>query len=297
MEIRKKLDEICGMVEENVPLSSLTGFRTGGPARYLLSPRDICEANKILSLSAGTGIPLLVIGNGTNLLISDEGFEGIVLTTKNLNHICVENQQVICESGVHLSTLLKTCLISSLAGSEFLAGIPGTVGGAVISNAGLKTVWFSEIIKELEVLPIGGGKSYILSRREIDFRYRSSGLENVFIYRVSIQLQKGESEKIRKEINRHMEKRLLSQPLEYPSAGSVFKNPPGHFAGELIEKCGLKGLCKGGACISEKHANFIVNKSEATSAEIYSLINIVKEKVKRVYNINLETEIKIVGKF
>jgi len=297
MEIRKRLDEICSLVQENVPLSSLTSFRTGGPARYLVTPGDVSEVEAVLFFTTENNIPLLTIGKATNILVSDRGFDGIVLTTQRLNRISVENERVRCESGVRLSNLIKTSLTHSLTGAEFLAGIPGTVGGAVISNAGLKTVWLSEILKEVEILPITGGKPYTLARSEIDFGYRSSGLEDVFICKAEVVLKEGTKERIQKEINGHMEKRMLSQPLEYASAGSIFKNPEGFFAGELIEKCGMKGECFGDACISEKHANFIINKGKSTSEDIYRMIKSVKEKVKRVYNINLETEIKIIGEF
>jgi UDP-N-acetylmuramate dehydrogenase len=296
-DIRKRLDKICSMVEENVPMSSLTSFRTGGPAGYLVTPGNMSEVEAVLSFATENNIPLLTIGRATNILVSDRGFDGIVLATQRLNRISVENESIRCESGVRLSTLIKTSLAHSLTGAEFLAGIPGTLGGAVISNAGLKTVWLSEILKEIEVLPIGGGKPYTLPCNEIDFGYRSSGIEDLFICKVEVTLKEGTKERIQEEINGYMEKRMLSQPLEYASAGSVFKNPPGHFAGELIEKCGLKGYCKGDACTSEKHANFIINKGNATSEDIYRVIKSVKEKIKRVYNINLETEIRIVGKF
>jgi len=296
-ETRKNLDKISRMVQENVPLASLTSFRTGGPARYLLSPVDIKEAETILSSAAGNKLPLLVIGNGTNILVSDGGFAGIVLTTQRLNRMLVENERVICEPGVRLSSLVKTSLIHCLTGAEFLAGVPGTVGGAVISNAGLKTMWFSEIIEEVEVLPITGGSPHRLSRREINFGYRTSGLADVFICGTELRLKKGAEEEIKDAIAGHMKKRMSSQPLEYASAGSIFKNPPGAFAGELIEKCGMKGLCRGDAFVSDKHANFIVNKGNAKSGDIYGLIEDVREKVKKVYNIELELEIKLVGRF
>ncbi len=297
MEIKNRLEGICGAVRENVPMSALTSFKTGGPARYLLSPADNVEAEKILSFSAENNIPVLIIGNATNILVSDEGFDGIVLATQKLNRIFSASERIICESGVKISTLIKASMENSLSGTEFLAGIPGTVGGAVISNAGLKTLWLSEILTKIEVLPLSGGKSLTLPREKIAFEYRTSGLENVFICKVEIQMAKGAREKIKESIAGHMKKRQLSQPLDYASAGSVFKNPPGFFAGEMIEKCGLKGYARGDACVSEKHANFIVNKGRVKSADIYGLIGDIRENVRKVYNIELELEIKLVGKF
>lgn len=298
-KIRKKLEAICGMVQENVSFTSLTNFKTGGPARYLVSPEDLQEIEAVLSFSAENSIPLLIIGNGTNILVSDDGFQGIVVTTRRLNRILVddENELVVCEPGVRLSTLLKTCITHRFTGAEFLAGIPGTVGGGIISNAGLKILWLSKIIKEIEVVRMTGGIPYLLSRQEINFGYRTSNLEDIFICRAEVQIKKESTERIKELIAGYMKKRIASQPLEYPSAGSIFKNPPGFFAGELIDRCGMKGVSRGGACVSEKHANFIINKGNATSSDIYGLIEDIRNKVEKVYNLKLEPEIKIIGRF
>jgi len=284
-------------VEENVPLSSVTSFRTGGPARYFVAPANREEAQAAVSAAERARLPLLVMGNATNILVSDGGFPGFVLSTQNLNKVKVEGEKVICEAGAPVHSLIKNAVENSLAGVEFLAGIPGTVGGAVISNAGLKEEWISGILEEIEVLRLADNRVRVLRRKDIDFGYRSSGLEGVLILNITLNLEKGDREEIKEKVGANMKRRRETQPLEYPSAGSIFKNPPGMFAGEMIEKCGLKGYSIGGACVSEKHANFIVNKGGAKSEEIYRLIGFVREKVKKVYNVELETEIELVGRF
>jgi len=296
-EIKNALKEICKDTVENFPLSYITGFRTGGPARFFVSPSDIEEIKKILYVCRRYNLPLLVIGRGTNILISDKGFDGVVISTKNLNKIKVENNNIYCQAGVLLSTILKTCIKRSLKGLEFLSGIPGTAGGALMSNAGLKKEWISERIESVDVVSLLDIKEQKLPKEGINFGYRTGGLEGYLIAGALFHLEKGKTEEIKMAIADYMKKRIETQPLEYPSAGSVFKNPPGLFAGMLIENCGLKGFSAGGASISDKHANFIINKGNATSEDIYKIICKVKEEVKRVYNIELETEIKIIGSF
>ncbi len=284
-------------VEEKVPLASLTSFRTGGPARYFAAPADREETQAVVAAAEKYHEPLLILGNGTNILVSDEGFPGVVLSTQNLNKITVEGEKITCGAGVRLQSLIKTALEHSLAGMEFLAGIPGTAGGAVISNAGLKEEWISGILEEIEVLRLADNQVQKIHRQYIDFKYRNSGLENVLILSITLNLKKGDKKEIQKKITENIKKRMESQPLEYPSAGSVFKNPTGMFAGQMIEMCGLKGYGIGGARVSEKHANFIVNAGGAKSLDIYRLIGFVREKVKKVYNVELETEIRMVGRF
>jgi len=295
--IKNALQEICKDTAENFPLSYITSLKTGGPARFFVSPYNTEEIKKILDVCRRYNLPLLVVGKGTNLLISDKGFDGVVISTKNLNKIQAENNTIYCQAGVLLSAVLKTCIVKSLKGLEFLSGIPGTAGGAVISNAGLKKEWISEKIVSVDVISLVDIKELTLPKEDITFGYRTCRLEGYFIAGVLFRPEKGKREKIKMAIADYMKKRIKTQPLEYPSAGSVFKNPPGLFAGMLIEKCGLKGYSIGGASISDKHANFIINKGNATSEDIYKIICKVKEEVKRVYNIKLETEIKIIGSF
>lgn len=296
-EIRRVLKEICSNVKEKFPLSTITSFKTGGPASFFVSPDNIETVKKIITLSKEYKIPILFIGRATNVLISDKGFEGIVISTENLNKITVEKNYIYCQAGTTISGLLKVCIKESLKGIEFLSGIPGTVGGAVISNAGLKKEWISEYIVKVDGISLKDVEEKEIKREEIKFDYRSSGLEGYFIGGALLRLDKGEQKKIRENIRDYIKMRRKTQPLGYPSAGSIFKNPERYFAGEIIEKCGLKGYSIGGACVSEKHANFIINKGNATSEDIYKLICHIKECVKKMYNIELETEIKIIGSF
>ncbi|MCX8081815.1 MAG: UDP-N-acetylmuramate dehydrogenase [bacterium] len=295
--IKKDLNIISKNVQEDFPLHTLTSFKTGGPARFLITPSDVEEAKKIIACCKQYNTPLLIIGMGTNMLISDNGFDGVVLSTQGLKEVLVEKTSVYSQSGVLLSTLLNICIMESLSGLEFLAGIPGTAGGAIMSNAGLKEEWISKKIVSVTVFHLSSLKEETILKEKIQFGYRKSGLEKYFITGALFSLNKGKQEEIKHNISMYMKQRIKTQPLEYPSAGSVFKNPPGLFAGKLIEDCGLKGYSIGGACISEKHANFIINKGSATSEDIYKLICTVKERVKKMYNIELETEIKIIGSF
>lgn len=295
--IKEILGKVCSSIQENFPLSAITGFKTGGPARFFVSPSDIEEIKEVIAICNRYKIPLIIVGKGTNILISDNGFDGIVLCTKNFNKMVIEGTDIYCQSGTLLSTLLKISIEKELKGIEFLSGIPGTTGGAIISNAGLKDVWISEKVVRVDVISLSNGQEKSLKRKDINFGYRTSGLENYFISGALFHLTNGVKEEIKKTIAEYMKKRIATQPLGYPSAGSIFKNPPGLFAGMLIEKCGLKGYSIGGASISEKHANFVINKGRGTSEDIYKLILIVKEQVKKMYNIELETEIKIIGSF
>jgi len=239
----------------------------------------------------------MLLGKGTNTLVSDKGFDGVVVLTENLNRIFVRENRILCESGAKISALVKTAVRNSLGGIEFLAGIPGTVGGALISNAGLKNTWISQIVGEVYVLSPDNFEIKNIGKEEASFGYRKSGLEKFFIYRAVLILNKSEKGEIKKNVRSNMEKRIAKQPIESCSAGSVFKNPEGAFAGELIEKAGLKGYCAGGAKISTKHSNFIINTGTATSQDIYAIIKTVQKKVKDIYNIELEPEIKIIGDF
>lgn len=296
-KFKQILNVISKDIYENFPLSKLTSFKTGGPAKFLVSPANTEEVKKVIICCREYHIPFLIIGRGTNILISDNGFDGIVISTRKFNTLKVDGCEIYCQSGVLLSSLLKKCITESLSGLEFLAGIPGTTGGAIISNAGLKEQWISERTVKVDVISVSDVQERTLIRENICFGYRTSGLEGYFIAGMVFHMDKGDKEEIKKTISEYMKKRLATQPVEYPSAGSIFKNPPGLFAGKLIEECGLKGYNIGGAFISEKHANFIINKGGATSEDIYKLIYYIKRQVKKMYNIELETEIKIIGNF
>lgn len=296
--IKKEFLKIVGdRYKENFSLSSYTSFKTGGAAKYLVSPINLEEVRKIFLVSKNYNLPLIILGKGTNVLVSDEGFDGVVLLTENLNKLFIQNNKLISESGVRISSLIKTAITNCLGGIEFLAGIPGSVGGAVISNAGLKSLWVSHIIEEIDMVSL---EDFVVKKRkkeEISFEYRRSGLENFFIHKVVFNLRRSTSNEIKKTIYSYLNQRTLRQPVGICSAGSVFKNPNGYFAGKLIEEAGLKEYSQGGARVSEKHANFIVATRNAKSQDIYKIIRIIQNKVKELHNINLQLEIKLIGNF
>jgi len=284
-------------VKENTLLSQFTSFKTGGIAKIIVFPENKEEVKDIFYLSEKYQKDILILGKGTNILISDYGFDGVIISTLLLKKITKKENFIISESGVLISSLLNFCLKNNSGGIEFLSGIPGTIGGALITNAGLKKEWIGEKVEWVEIYDKKKKDFEILKREEIKFSYRDSNLKNMFIINACLRTEKKRKEEIKNKIQNYMKERIEKQPLRENSAGSVFKNPENFYAGELIEKCGLKGYCIGDACISERHANFIINKGKAKSSDIYNLIKIIQNKVKEKFRVELELEIKIIGKF
>ena len=240
-------------------------------------------------------IPTLILGNGSNVLISDQGFEGIVIRLKGEFCVYTFSEDIVkTGAGVPLGGLIQKCLERKLSGLEYLNGIPGTIGGALISNAGTNQHWIGDMVVDVDVLS-DMGHVQVLKKEDLKFYYRGSSLENRIILASTLCLKKAQKNDILNTINEITNHRLKSQPLDEWNAGSIFKNPPGQSVGKLIEKAGLKGLKFGGAKVSEKHANFIVNVGDAKSSDVRSLIGMIKNKVKEMFNINLELEIKIIG--
>ncbi len=282
---------------KNSPLSEYTSFKCGGKAKYLIYPKSIEEVIKIIEISKNFNEKFLILGKGTNVLISDNGFDGIVISTLKMKNFKIKDNRIECECGLKTSDLLKICIENSLSGLEFLSGIPGTIGGAIKNNAGLKNEWTLEKINYVEFLKTNTFEIIKKEKKEIFFDYRKSEFEsNIFIWKGEFLLKKERKEIIKKKINEYMERRKKTQPFGY-SAGSIFKNPYPHYAGELIEKCGLKGYSIGDCYISEKHANFIINKGNGKAEEIYKLIKLIQKKVYEKFNIQLELEIQLIGEF
>lgn len=281
---------------KDFPLSQYTSFRCGGKAKYLIYPETIEEVVKIVKISKNYKKNFIFLGRGTNVLISDNGFDGIVISTLKMRNFILKENKIVCECGLKISEILSICIKNSLTGLEFLAGIPGTIGGGIKSNAGLKKQWISEKVICVEYLNIENLDIIRREKKEIYFDYRKSEFKNEFIWKVKFQLEKGEVTEIKKKVSEYMQERIKKQPFGY-SSGSVFKNPYPYYAGELIEKSGLKGYKIGDAYVSEKHANFIINRGKSTSQDIYDLIKIIKQKVKEKFNIDLELEIQIIGEF
>ncbi len=283
-----------GNISISEPLSRFTTFRIGGPADYYLEPLDREDLVNLIKYLNEIGYPFIIIGNGSNILISDEGIRGAAINLEfGFNKIEVSKNFVFAEAGIKLSKLVDVCIENSLVGIENLAGIPGTLGGAILMNAGAYGGEISDYILKVEIFD--GEKIRFLSKEECGFAYRKSNLEGKIILSAEFRLQTGDKEKAKARRKELLLKRNQSQPVELPNAGSIFKNPPDDFAARLIEQAGLKGLTVGGAKVSEKHANFIVNFNNASANDVLELMKIIQESVYQKFGIVLEPEIKMVG--
>jgi UDP-N-acetylmuramate dehydrogenase len=283
-----------GHIALSEPLSKYTSIRIGGPADYYLEPADKEDTVAIIAFLQQQRFPFMIIGRGSNLLVSDEGIRGAVINLETgLSSIRVEGDRVYADAGVSMARFVDFCVQRGYKGVEMLAGIPGTLGGALIMNAGAYGGEISDHLVDVELLR--NGALLYLRKEEVGFAYRRSGLQRDIILGASFRLPQGEKEEImaiRKEL---LLKRNRAQPLNYPNSGSMFKNPPGQFAAKLIEEAGLKGARRGDAQVSEKHANFIVNLGAATAADVRALIELVRTTVFERFQIMLELEVKLLG--
>ncbi|AAK78490.1 UDP-N-acetylmuramate dehydrogenase [Clostridium acetobutylicum] len=280
----------------DVPMKNHTSFKVGGPVDVLVMPEKYEEINRIIELCEKYDVNYYIIGNGSNLLVRDGGLRGVAIKLLKLNKLQIGNNKIIAGCGVPLGYLSRKARDKSLTGLEFACGIPGSVGGAVAMNAGAYNGEISNVVESVLVID-NKGKMKRLYRDELQFGYRSSAiLKHKYIaLEVTFTLQKGDREKIANRIDDLMRRRIEKQPLEYPSAGSTFKRPVGHFAAKLIEDSGLKGKGIGGAQVSDKHSGFIINKNDATAKDILDLIKFVQNTVKSKFNVELDTEVRIIG--
>lgn len=286
-------------VMEAEPMKAHTTFRVGGPADYFVVPKSAEEVADVIRLCKAHDVPYFVEGNGSNLLVGDKGIRGVVLQIfKSMSNICVEGEQITAQAGASLAQIANAALAESLAGFEFAAGIPGTLGGAVVMNAGAYGGEMKDVLVSVKVLT-EEGKVLELAAEELELGYRTSIIpkKNYIVLEARILLKKGKQEEIKAYMDELRKKRVEKQPLEYPSAGSTFKRPEGYFAGKLIQDAGLKGFTVGGAQVSEKHSGFVINKGNATAADIVSLMEQVTELVKKDSGVTLEPEVKRVGEF
>lgn len=278
-------------VEKNKNLKKLTTFRVGGKADFFVEVENINELLKAIDFAKTKKIPYVVIGNSSNILINDKGFRGLVIKLTNNRIEKTGTNKMKCWAGTDLSYLVTKSINMELSGTEFLAGIPGTIGGALISNAGMGGKQVSDIINKITL--IKNGKEIIKANKDYyNFSYRSSSIkpQNEIITEVEFNLKKSNKEKILKNIKTYTKSRI-NQPSGF-SAGSIFKNPKEDFAGRLIEKTKLKGKIRGDAIISPKHGNFIINKGKASSSDIKWLIKNMQQKVLNKYGVHLKREIK-----
>lgn len=291
----KRMD--VGKVVENVPLKDHTTYKVGGIASCFVYPENSKQLIKLLKYAKSKDIKYKVLGNGSNTLFSDKKYEGIIIKLDKFDYIEIKNNIIVAGAGYNLMKLASLAARKSLAGLEFASGIPGTVGGAVYMNAGAYKSDMGYIVKRVKVLT-PDYRVITMTNRELDFHYRSSFFQKNKDYiclEATLGLTKGKKEELYKVNQERKQRRLESQPLEYPSAGSVFRNPEGLFAGKLIEDLGLKGLTKGGAQISNKHANFIINIGNAKASDIKELIEFTKDAVLDKYNIELKCEQEFVN--
>lgn len=286
----KKLN--VGKVLTDVSLKNYTTYKVGGIAKIMVYPKNIDCLVELIRKLKSTKTKYMVLGNGSNVLFSDNVYDGVIIKLDELNNIEVRQNRIIAGAGASLMKVAREAIRHSLAGLEFATGIPGSIGGAVYMNAGAYNSDMGYVVSRIKVLT---PKMTVITmvNRELDFHYRTSFLQKHKGYiclEATFTLKKGNRDIMEEIVNDRKKRRLESQPLEYPSAGSVFRNPPGMFSGKLIEDLGYKGLTKGGAKISEKHANFIINYNNAKAKDIKELIEFIEDAVKDKYNIDLHVE-------
>lgn len=297
-------EELCNILgNENVlkdePMKNHTTFRVGGPADWFVMPEEEEQVREIVNILHTEKIPYYVMGNGSNLLVGDKGYRGVVIQLyKKMSKIRVTEHVVYAQAGALLSKIAAEALAHELSGFEFASGIPGTLGGAVMMNAGAYGGEMKHVLKSALSLT-ADGELRVLPAEQMELGYRSSifSKNGDIVLSAELELEPGNPETIRTYMEELKEKRVTKQPLEYPSAGSTFKRPEGYFAGKLIQDTGLQGFQVGGAQVSEKHCGFVINKDNATAADILSLIEQVADKVEEKFGVRLEPEVKRIGEF
>lgn len=299
--LQVKLTEInsAEQVLRDEPMKKHTSFKIGGPADLLVLPTTEKALSETLSAIEASGIECFVMGNGSNLLVSDKGYRGVIVKiADNFNGFSIDGETVTAEAGILLSTLSRSIMDAELTGFEFASGIPGTVGGAVFMNAGAYDGEFKDIVKWVRVMDMGGNvKTY--QAEEMAFAYRYSRLHETheIVIACGLALQKGSLEAIKAKTADLTEKRTTKQPLHLPSAGSTFRRPEGYFAGKLIDDAGLRGLQLGGAQVSTLHSGFVVNVADATCQDVMDLIATIQKVVLDQFGVKLETEVRYLGEF
>ena len=301
MDLYNKLCDISGaghvLIDE--PMSRHTTFRIGGPADYFVTPSEKEEVRAVIELCRSEGIPYYVMGNGSNLLVGDKGYRGVIIQIfKEMNGIRTEGTKITAQAGALLSKIAAAAYEAELSGFEFASGIPGTLGGAVRMNAGAYGGEMKQVLKSADVLTTEG-EVLTLPAEEMGLGYRTSIVSKMdyVVLEAVIGLEKGEKDEIRAKMDDLKERRVTKQPLEFGSAGSTFKRPEGYFAGKLIEDAGLRGFRVGDAQVSEKHCGFVINRGKATAAQVRELMDQVIERVEKNSGVRLEPEVKKIGEF
>ena len=301
MDILKDLCHITG--EENVLTDELmsrhTTFRIGGPADFFVTPEKKEQIGQIIELCRGRNIPYYIVGNGSNLLVGDRGYRGVIIQVfKKMNQIRTEGEKIYAQAGALLSKVAAAALEASLTGLEFASGIPGTLGGALRMNAGAYGGEMKDVLKEVTVMT-EEGDIRVLPAEKLEMGYRTSIIKTAgyIVLEAVISLDHGREEEIQAKMKELADRRIEKQPLEFPSAGSTFKRPEGYFAGKLIMDSGLAGYQIGGAQVSEKHCGFVINTGGATAGDVRALMDYVISIVKEKFGVTLEPEVRFLGDF
>ncbi len=291
------IKEILPELKQDVLLKNYTTFKIGGKAKYFYKAKTKEELIKAVKTAKKSRLPFFILGGGSNLLVSDKGFDGIVINFK-FSDFNFENNKIFCEGGVLLASIVSKAAENGLKGLECGVGIPGTIGGAIRGNAGAFGESIGDVVKQVEVFNSKKEKIENYSQKDGKFAYRESVFKKrpeLVILSAELELKTGNKEEIQKKMKEYLDYRKEKQPLEFPSAGSVFKNPPDISAGQFIDQCGLKGKRIGNVEISKKHANFIINLGDGKAEDVMKLIDLMKKQVKDKFNIQLEEEIQYVG--
>lgn len=281
------------------PMKLHTTFKVGGPADVFVKPGSVEQIKQIMEAAREEQIPVYIMGNGSNLLVGDKGYRGVIIQIyKNMNQIRCEGNEIKAQAGALLSTIARVALDQELGGFEFASGIPGTLGGAVTMNAGAYGGEMKQVLKSAVILT-RDGEIKTLTVEDLKLGYRKSVIiaKDYIVLEAVLELVPAKKEEIQEKMNEYALARRTKQPLEYPSAGSTFKRPVGYFAGKLIDDAGLRGFSYGGAQVSEKHCGFVINRGDATARDIVTLMKMVNEKVMEKFGVALEPEVKMIGDF
>ena len=300
-EIRKMFCDLLGedRVFTEEAMSQHTTFKIGGPADYFLMPDKGEDVGRVIKICKEKEIPYFILGNGSNLLVGDGGYRGAVIQIyRNMSSVTVEGNEITAQAGALLSAVAAAAKNASLTGFEFAGGIPGTIGGAVVMNAGAYGGEMKDVLTEVTVMN-AEGDIFTLPTEELELGYRTSIIKTAgyIVLEAKIRLKEGNPEVIRETMKDLTIRRTTKQPLEYPSAGSTFKRPEGYFAGKLIMDSGLAGYQVGGAQVSEKHCGFVINAGDATARDVRTLMDNVTDIVYKKYGVTLEPEVKFLGEF
>lgn len=300
------MEKFCAWLHDNMlgryylkePMKNHTSFHIGGPADFLVMPKDVEELRQLLFCISLEKLPLTILGNGSNILVKDNGVRGVVIKLGNaLRKIECKGNFIVADAGVSLASIANKAASLNLTGLEFAVGIPGSLGGAVFMNAGAYDGEMKNVVKSITVMCINDGSLKIIKGKNLDFGYRHSAVQNMdcIITEIKMKLTPGNPEAIKRKMAEFTNCRITKQPLDLPNAGSMFKRPPGYYAGTLIEAAGLKGYTVGGAQVSTKHAGFVVNIGDATASDVLQLINDVQVRVYECSKVHLEPEVRVIG--